>query len=178
MYVAPIELAILERAKLNMLRIKPLLGNIGNWIPKTKIYRHMKVLASSLEGVPAPGDVTTPARLAENFTTDIASRNPQRADFEVYTDGSLSVNGAGAGVCILYQRGKPTLTVSERLERTTVFMTEGIHSGASVQGLGGTMSKDIRIMSDNQAAIRANSATVSNNPWVIQAAEALNTLGK
>ena len=175
--VTPIELAIRERAKLNMLRIKPLLGNIGNWIPKTRTYGHMRVLDHSLEGIPTPGDVTTPARLEGNFSVEIGDGKPRQADVEVYTDGSRSENCAGVGVCV-YRQGNHTLTISERLERTSAFLTEVYALELACKALEGTMSKDIRIMSDNQAAIRAVHAASSNNPWVIRAAEALSKLGK
>ncbi len=89
----------------------------------------------------------------------------------------MSTNGAGAGVCI-YQRGKPTLTVSERLEQTMALMTKVYALEQACKALDSTMGKEIRIMSDNQAAIRAVSAAASNYPWVIRAAEALNILGK
>ena len=173
----PIEWAVTKRAKLNALRIKPLLRNLGNWVPKTAQLGHIRMLDNILPETPVPEDGGAPTRLCRRFATEIRDGRPRRADITVYTDGSVAGRKAGSGA-VIYVGGHEFLTLSERLEPTSVLHSELNGIRIACEAIQGFMGKSVRIMLDNQAAIRAIERNESSNPWVVAAAEACNQLAK
>ncbi len=174
--VAPIEITIRERAKINALRVAPLLGNIGNWVPRTKTLGHLRVLREQTECLPTPTDFE-PRRLRRNFGIEIGDGRPRTAGIEAYTDGSKTPEGAGSGVYAT-RKGEVIISESERIGQASVFHAELHGIKMACRALTDCMGDDIRIMLDNQAAIKAIGGEFTNDPWVYQAAEACRALGK
>ena len=174
--VPPIDLKVVERAMLNAVRIRPLMRNLGNWMPRTKTQGHLRSLDLLTAGMPVPADCGTGTLLEQNFSVEISDGLPKEAEVMVFTDGSSGPEGAGSGGCV-FMDNLHVLTVSERVHKTTAFMTElnAIHSTCNATNV---MGRTVRVMSDSQAAIQALSQGSTRNPWVKSASDALNRLGK
>jgi ribonuclease HI len=180
----PLDLFLKQEAELTVYR----LYKGGNWIAQERDFGHARILAelkSKFREVEMPDDqISATFCFERNFETrqptrsDWESRTPPiEADVTVYTDGSKTDEGTGAGI----HSEELDCNISMPLGvYTTVFQSEIIAISESSQEMlrVGVKNKKILICSDSESSIESLSSFKISSGVVLQCYRALETLSR
>ncbi|XP_050427717.1 uncharacterized protein LOC126837807 [Adelges cooleyi] len=176
----PLHLEIKAHAKGTALR----LHNSGDWTKSSELVEHGKILeGKSRELMAYPSDRIKPITFDSSlYKVEISLRKDwdinhltQSGGFLVYTDGSKMSGKVGAGVW----GEKPHISISIPLGTTpTVFQAEVMAILICTQNLAVYKRRNITILSDSQAALKALIKTQVTSKLVLECRTALESLAR
>ena len=125
--IAPLHLQVREKARMAFLRLGE--ARDKRWLPTypdhMERYGHLEYVRRSLPLMEEDDDVILPTSNWDRLYTVTTARNnpPKTTGVAAFTDGSLLAGRSGSGAYLEIE-ATPFLSISERLNRCTVFQSE------------------------------------------------------